>query len=156
MKKFPPPRLSRLLAHPLTVGLARLVLSGTLLVAGVLKLADLPQTLQAVTAYRLLPETFLWPAALLLPWTEIIAALGFLWKPTRPVAQLWVGALLGVFLLALLAAWGRGLDIDCGCFGGSGGSGIANYPWLILRDLGLFFLLWLGRVPLREKRKNVP
>lgn len=150
MKHFPPTALSRTLAHPLVVGLARLVLCGTLLVAGLLKLADLPQTLQAVTAYQLLPEIFLWPAALLLPWAEIVAALGFLWKPTRPVAQLWIGALLGIFLLALLAAWGRGLDIDCGCFGGSG---IANYPWLILRDLGLFFLLWISRVPLRATRK---
>jgi hypothetical protein len=47
------------------------------------------------------------------------------------------------FIVAIAAAWLRGLDISCGCFGSSEGE--TNYLWLILRDLlivgGLLYIL---------------
>jgi uncharacterized membrane protein YphA (DoxX/SURF4 family) len=62
----------------------------------------------------------------------------------------WVAVASGLLLLVLIAAiaqsWGRGLSIDCGCFGGGGQISAAQtqYPQEIARDTGFFLLaLWL-------------
>ncbi len=121
--------------------LARLILAGVFLAAGFLKLSDLAQTQQAVAGYALLPEILIWPATLLLPWAEIIAGGALLLPKTRDGAHAALGILLGVFLVAIIAAGARGIDLECGCFGGTGKS---NYAWLVARDLGLFALLFLS------------
>jgi hypothetical protein len=116
----------------------RLGLSAVLLWAAATKLLDLSSAQEAVAGYRLVPEFLLWPATLLLPWAEIVGAVGLWVARVRPAARGWVAVLLGVFFVALVAAWARGLDIHCGCFGGIGS---ANYPWLVARDLGLLAAL---------------
>ena len=50
------------------------------------------------------------------------------------------------FIVGIASAWARGLQIECGCFGGGGTSANASdeYPWEIARDIGLLLLsLWL-------------
>ena len=46
-----------------------------------------------------------------------------------------------------MSAWARGLSIECGCFGGGGGTledYAAKYPWEIARDVGLLLAsAWL-------------
>jgi len=39
-----------------------------------------------------------------------------------------------VFIAALIAAWIRGLDITCGCFGGADKG---RYAWWLTRDVAL-------------------
>jgi uncharacterized membrane protein YphA (DoxX/SURF4 family) len=55
--------------------------------------------------------------------------------------------LLLAFVIGISSAWGRGLSIDCGCFGGGGGPALnakAKYPWELARDFGLLLLSgWL-------------
>ena len=54
--------------------------------------------------------------------------------------------LLVAFIVGIASAWARGLQIDCGCFGGGGfdADATAKYPWEIARDVGLLLLsLWL-------------
>ena len=60
----------------------------------------------------------------------------------RPVAVL-SGALLLVFIGGIISAWARGLQIDCGCFGGGGydeNAGPATYLTEIARDIGFLAL----------------
>lgn len=124
---------------------AQLVLTGVFATSGILKLADMEQTQNAIEGYRLLPGWVIWPAALFLPWTELVTA-ACLWVPwLRSASQKMLAALLLLFLCAIVAAWARGLDIRCGCFGSTEK---ANYPWLVARDLGLIGLLIL------TKKKN--
>ncbi len=55
-----------------------------------------------------------------------------------------------IFIIAIAQAWARGLNIDCGCFGGGGAvePGQTKYLQEILRDLGLVFLAaYLIRYP---------
>lgn len=66
-----------------------------------------------------------------------------------------VSALLFIaFVVGISAAWARGLQIDCGCFGGGGfdADATSQYPWDIARDLGLLalsvLLVWRPRTPL--------
>ncbi|MDR2513284.1 MAG: hypothetical protein LBD01_05775 [Puniceicoccales bacterium] len=122
--------------------LARLVLTGVFVVAAIFKLVEMGETQNAVESYSLLPEWAVWPAALFLPWVEFVAGIS-LWVPwLRAAAQEMIALLLVIFLGAIIAAWARGLDIQCGCFGGTE---TANYPWLVARDLGLLGLLSLSK-----------
>lgn len=47
------------------------------------------------------------------------------------------------FIIGIASAWARGLQIECGCFGGSGSlvqNASAKYPSEIARDGGLLIL----------------
>jgi hypothetical protein len=53
------------------------------------------------------------------------------------------GLLLLAFIVGIASAWARGLQIDCGCFGGGGQLGEGETPQYlveILRDIGLLAL----------------
>jgi uncharacterized membrane protein YphA (DoxX/SURF4 family) len=130
--------------------LARLVVGGVWLVAGLLKVSDGAASVRAVRAYDLLPESVVPTVGHALPALEIVVGLALVAGAlVRGVAV--VSALLQVaFIIGISSAWARGLQIECGCFGGGGfdADAAAQYPWDIARDAGLLLLsLWLVRRP---------
>jgi uncharacterized membrane protein YphA (DoxX/SURF4 family) len=128
----------------------RLVLGGVFVVAGALKLPDPDAAVRAVRAYRLLPEALVGPVAFGLPVVEIAVGLALLAGVFVRTAALAAAALLVVFLVGVGSAWARGLQIDCGCFGGGGevAAGQTAYPAEVLRDVGLLLVaLALARWP---------
>lgn len=137
------------LTWPDVVGIvARLVLGGVLLVAGAMKLPNLPGSALAVRAYKILPYDVAVAVGYALPIVEVVAgALLVVGLFTRAAAA--VGSLLMMaFIIGIASAWARGLSLDCGCFGGGGEIALAEavkkYPWEIARDVGLLLLgLWL-------------
>ena len=125
---------------------ARLVTGGVWVVAGALKLPDLAASVRAVRAYDLLPEAVVPVVGQLLPIVEVVVGaclvLGLL---TRASAVVSAGLFLA-FVVGIASAWARGLQIDCGCFGGGGqvADATSEYPLEIARDVGLLLLsLWL-------------
>ena len=122
--------------------LARVVLGGTLLVAGALKVGNLQKSAMAVRAYELLPVSLANFLGYALPWIEIgVGLLLILGVATKTVAV--IGAInMLVFIIAIAQAWARGLSIDCGCFGGGGSVDPEDTKYLseIIRDLSLFAL----------------
>lgn len=95
---------------------ARLVLAGTFLVAGIGKLADLAGSRQAVQSFGV-PVRLAPLAGLALPIGELVVAVALI-----PVATAWWGALGALLLLiTFLAAIGynisQGRTPDCHCFG---------------------------------------
>jgi uncharacterized membrane protein YphA (DoxX/SURF4 family) len=129
------------------IGLAaRLVTGGVWIVAGLIKLPDPAGSVRAVRAYDLLPESVVPTVGLVLPILEVVVGLCLvLGLLTRTMAV--VSALLFVaFIIGIASAWARGLEIDCGCFGGGGEleGASAKYPGEIARDVGLLLAsLWL-------------
>lgn len=126
--------------------LARLVTGGVWLVAGALKLPDPASSVRAVRAYDLLPEAIVPTVGHLLPVVEVVIGLclvvGLLVRPMSVLSAL----LFIAFIIGIASAWARGLQIDCGCFGGGGydADATSKYPWEIARDVGLLALsLWL-------------
>ena len=72
-------------------------------------------------------------AAYFLPALELVCGVGVLIPKLRKEAAFLIVVMMLVFIVAIISAWVRGLDISCGCFGGS--EATANYPWLIFRDI---------------------
>ena len=134
--------------------IARLVVGGVWVVAGALKVGEPAASVRAVRAYDLLPESVVPTIGHLLPMLEVIIGvclvLGLLVRPMAAISAL----LFVAFIIGIASAWARGLQIDCGCFGGGGYSSNATeeYPWEIARDVGLLvaslFLVWRMRTKL--------
>ena len=132
---------------------ARLILGGVLFLAGFLKVDEPDKSQMAVRAYEMLPLAIANLLGLVLPFVEVaIGALLILGSLTRFMAALG-GFTMVIFIIAIAQAWARGLNIDCGCFGGGGtvAPGETKYLQEILRDLGLVFLaIYLIRYPLTK------
>lgn len=125
---------------------ARLLVGGVWIVAGALKLPDLDASVRAVRAYQLLPEAVVPAVGHALPIVEVtigvLLVAGLLVRVDAAVSAV----LFLAFVIGISSAWARGLQIDCGCFGGGGYDANASgeYPWEIARDFGLLFAsLWL-------------
>jgi len=133
--------------------LSRLTLGGVLFVAGYLKVDKLEVSQMAVRSYELLPIPIANFLGQTLPFFEVVVGLLLiLGAATRAVAALG-GFTMFIFIIAIAQAWARGLNIDCGCFGGGGTvePGQTRYLQEILRDAGLVALaLFLVRYPITK------
>ena len=131
--------------------LARTLVGGVWVAAGVLKLPDPNENVRAVRAYDLLPESVVPVVGHALPILEILVGVCLLLGLLTRVAAVVSAVLLVAFVFGIASAWGRGLSIECGCFGGGAGpaaNAAAKYPWEIARDVGLLALsAWLVRRP---------
>lgn len=129
---------------------ARLILGGTLIAAGYLKIDELDKSKMAVRAYELLPISLANFLGTTLPFFELgIGLLLVLGAAVRVSATLST-LLMAAFIIGISQAWARGLSIDCGCFGGGGqvAPGEADYLTPLLRDTGLVLLaLYLAKYP---------
>jgi uncharacterized membrane protein YphA (DoxX/SURF4 family) len=125
---------------------ARLVVGVVDLAAGVAKFPDPAANVRQVRAFQILPEAVVPTVGHALPTVEIIVGavlvLGLL---TRAFAV--IGGLFFVaFIIGIAAAWARGLEINCGCFGSRGvpANPQRQYALDIARDVGLLLCcLWL-------------
>jgi len=130
---------------------ARLVVGGVWIYAGAIKLPDPDQSVAAVRAYELLPGETAVTVGHLLPVLEVVIGamlvLGVLVRGAAVVSAL----LFAAFIIGIASVWARGIEIDCGCFGGGGydPDATSKYPWEIARDVVLLalslFLVWLPR-----------
>ena len=131
---------------------ARALLGVVWVWAAVAKMGDPAASVRAVRAYELLPEWLAKGVGYGLPFLEIgLAVLLIAGLATRLAAVL-SSTLLVVFLVGIVSAAARGLQIECGCFGGGGQLGAGQstaYTGEILRDAGLLvvslFLVWVYR-----------
>jgi uncharacterized membrane protein YphA (DoxX/SURF4 family) len=139
--------------QPWLTFLARLILGGTLLAAGILKIQHPSEAASSVRVYKLLPTSLANILGYSLPPIEIGLAIFLL-------VGIWVkrvgaisGILMLIFIIAVGQAWARKLAINCGCFGNGGVTADGKvhpltYLTEILRDIGLTALgYYLYRFP---------
>jgi len=130
---------------------ARLLLAGVWLWAGLAKIGDPAASVRAVRAYRVLPEWLAHGVGYGLPFIELALAVLLLVGLAVRLAAVVSAALLLVFLAGMVSAAARGLQIECGCFGGGGelaAGQSASYTLEILRDAALLLVaLALARWP---------
>lgn len=132
---------------------ARVLVGGVWIVAGLLKLPDPAASVRAVRAYQLLPEAVVPTVGYALPIIELLVGLTLIVGLLVRIGAILSGVLFIAFIMGISSAWARGLQIDCGCFGGGGYDANAGekYPWELARDLSLLFasawLVWRPRSP---------
>jgi uncharacterized membrane protein YphA (DoxX/SURF4 family) len=129
-------------AQPWLTLLARLILGAVLLVAGALKVPNLPKSAMAVRAYEMLPIPIGNFLGYTLPWIEIGLGLLLIVGVTVKISGALGALTMLAFIIAIAQAWARGLSIDCGCFGGGGTIDPEDTKYLseIIRDIGLMGL----------------
>ncbi len=144
------------IAHAIFRWALRLALAGIYIFAAVPKVLDPWSFTHAIHNFRILPQPWIPPLAVILPPLEALAALAVV------TGILYRGGLLCLTLLSFAFAAGigsaiaRGLDIDCGCFGSLAQSS-ASLPHLALNvgstAAGIMLLVWSG---LPRKRRRLP
>lgn len=119
--------------------LARLILGSVLIVAGGLKVTSPAASAMAVRAYQILPYDFAGYLGYALPVVEIVVGALLVTGLLTRVSAAVGGLLMIAFIIGIASAWTRGLNIDCGCFGGGGtiGASQTHYGQEMLRDVGL-------------------
>ena len=122
--------------------LSRLILGVVLLVAGGLKIGNLPKSAMAVRSYEMLPIPLANFLGYTLPWIEIGLGLLLIVGVTVKISGALGALTMLAFIIAIAQAWARGLSIDCGCFGGGGAIDPEDTKYLseIIRDIGLMAL----------------
>ena len=136
----PPTEAARRQLLPWLGTAARVLLGVVWAWAAVSKMGDPAASVRAVRAYELLPEWLAKGVGYGLPFLEIGLAILLIAGLATRFAAVLSSALLVVFLGGMISAAARGLQIECGCFGGGGqlGSGQSTaYTAEILRDIGL-------------------
>jgi uncharacterized membrane protein YphA (DoxX/SURF4 family) len=98
--------------------LLRLMLAGVFLYAAWTKLRQ-PWLMFALSidAYQLLPEWAVLTTARVLPWLELAIGVLLLIGVWLRYISILAAAILGVFFAIMLLSFGKGMGIDCGCFG---------------------------------------
>jgi len=115
---------------------ARVLLGGLFLWASATKVPDMGAFAESVANYRIVPAALVSATAAMVVGVEIAASVALLANLWARAAALVLAGLLAVFTVGLASALARGIDLACGCFGGSAP---ATW-WTVLRDLVLLAL----------------
>jgi putative oxidoreductase len=115
------------------------VLAGVFGWAGALKAMDPAAFAESISGFRLFPWALGVAVAHYVPWLEIIVSMALVTKRWRRAGLVIAGVLLSVFMVIWAITSARGLDVACGCFGGSGATSAA---WTLLRVSLLAGLAW--------------
>jgi len=93
---------------------------------------------RVIQNYRIMPEIFINPMAIILPWIEVFAGLllisGFLVKG----ASMLINLMMLIFIAAFIFNIYRGIDVSCGCFTLSA-EAARNMYYYLARDLLILF-----------------
>ena len=138
----------------LFVLIARLVLTGTFVMAALPKIKDPVAFATSVNAFQVVGPTFSNWIALFLPWLELIVGIGLLLPQIRSSSSILIAILLIVFIGLHASAWIRELEISCGCFGAESAEESTNYLWLITRNSLLLIACVL--IILKDRKHNYP
>jgi putative oxidoreductase len=99
----------------------RLVLGGLFVAAGRLKVTDPGKFAISVDNYRLVPHDLVNLVAITLPSIEVLAGLFLIFGFWTRASAVLITGMTAVFVVAIVTALARGLDIECGCFATVGG-----------------------------------
>ncbi len=122
---------------------ARLVVGVVWITAGLLKLGDIDDSIRSVRNFQILPEALVPTVGRGLPIFEVVLGVMLIIGLAIRVGGILSSLLQLAFIIGISSAWARGLQIECGCFGGSGSlvqNASSKYPWEIARDVGLLVL----------------
>lgn len=119
----------------------RLFLGAVWIWAALSKLGSPRTFTQAVRAYDVTPEWLSKAIGYGLPVLELCIGILLVLGIATRIAAIASAVLFVFFLIGIIEVAVRGIQLECGCFGGGGlTNGATNYTWDILRDIGLLIL----------------
>lgn len=128
----------------------RMALGALFVWTGWEKTADPNAFLFSIRSFHILDDPYAAWVAMGLPWLEIFAGAALVSGLCVEGGLAVIAGMLAAFLWAIIHSWQRGLDINCGCFGGDAAT--SDYHELVIRDavlltlaLGLLVRLWIVR-----------
>lgn len=136
------------LSHPALVRTAQVAIGLVFVAASLAKIGDATYFAQQVQNYRLAPLWSVNLAAVTMPWIELLAGLALVVGPRRRAGAAIVLAFMLFFTFAVGAAWARGLDFHCGCFGKAGAGMIGARKFA--ENVGLTLLAAIALLPPRR------
>ncbi len=71
---------------------------------------------KAIYNYQILPDILINPAAIILPWTELLCGILLVFGIWYPGALFLVNLMLMIFMASLVFNFLRGVNVYCGCF----------------------------------------
>lgn len=119
----------------------RLVLGAVFVYASLDKIIHPEAFAKSVYNYKILPAGLINVVALFLPWLELLTGAALILGTKVEGASVLIGAMLVVFLVAVISTLARGISIDCGCFTSS--SAGRKTGWMLLVQDALLLLLAL-------------
>ncbi len=114
--------MNKLLSNKYLLFLFRIIVGFVFIYAGILKISDPVGFSDAINNYDLLPLLFVNFFAITLPWIEVVAGLFLMFGISVKENSFIISVMLVVFILAIVVSLGRGLNIECGCFGTTSGT----------------------------------
>ena len=114
--------MNNLLNNKYLLFLFRVIVGFVFIYTGILKISDPAGFSDAINNYDLLPLSFVNFFAITLPWIEVVTGLFLFFGISVKENSLIISVMIIVFILAIVISLGRGLNIDCGCFGTSSGT----------------------------------
>ena len=133
----------------------RFIIGAIFIYASVNKLFHAEEFAKAIKNYELLPFTTINFLAIVMPYIEFFTGLLLIIGIFKKGSSGIVVISLTVFLFALISAYARGLDINCGCFSLDSTGSKSEILVRIFQDLILLVMSVIVYV-FCEKKKTVP
>jgi len=138
--------MDEILKSPFVTLIFRMIVGTIFIYASIDKILHPADFAVAIQNYHILPESLTNITGIVLPWIEIWCGIFLITGVFSRGAVTLLGGLLAVFLLAMLSAKIRGLNIACGCFNVSDQTGqisfIDIFMNLILIAMSLHLIIY--------------
>jgi len=108
----------------------RWIIALVFIYAGITKILNPVSFAQDIDNYRILPYFLVTVLAMILPWLEILCGFLLIIGRLQHGAMLVLLSLTAIFLIAIISAVFRGLDISCGCFSSTAEGNTLGYTRL--------------------------
>ncbi|HPS64761.1 MAG TPA: MauE/DoxX family redox-associated membrane protein [Ignavibacteria bacterium] len=136
----------------------RIVLGGLFIYAALPKIFDPQAFAKAVGNYEMLPVWLAHLAAMVIPYIEFFAGTFLIIGKFKKEAALIISAMLVAFLIALVSALSRGLNIACGCFSLDNAGSTSDIVLRIIEDVlmlsgALIILIFDRNIKLRNNKE---
>jgi len=133
-----------LLEHPVTIFFFKCVVGLMFIYASLYKIIDPGEFARSIQNYKIAPYGITNLMALILPWIEFLSGLFLIiGRGMIRGSTLLISGMLIAFMVALISAIVRGLDIECGCLFSSGQSSDYDLYLSLFRNIILLSMCFL-------------
>ena len=114
----------------------RLALGSLFLYVSIDKITDPSKFALIIHNYRILPVEIINAVALIVPWIEAVLGIALIFGIWIEASALLLSGIIVVFIVLLMTAIIRGLNIQCGCFSVDAESEMVS--WMrVIEDIGM-------------------